>query len=50
MEKDLRELANDVKGLNVLMVSLLIGFEALRDLGKATLSRKSEMGQHQRPD
>ena len=34
MEKDLRELAYNVKGLNILMVSLLIGFEALRDLGK----------------
>ena len=34
MEKVLRELAYDVKSLNILMVSLLIGFEALRDLGK----------------
>lgn len=41
MEKDVRELASDVKGLNVLIVSLLIGFEALRDLGKASLAKAS---------
>ena len=35
MDEDLRELTNQVKSLNVLMVTLLMGFEALRDLGRA---------------
>jgi hypothetical protein len=44
MEKDIHELGHDVKGLNVLMVSLLIGFEAFRGLGKLSMARSKNEG------
>jgi hypothetical protein len=44
MEKDIHELGNDVKGLNVLIVSLLIGFEAFRDLGKLSMANSKNEG------
>jgi hypothetical protein len=48
MDKDLRELANQVKSLNVMMVSLLIGFEALRDLGRANRAAGARSGPFKR--
>ena len=44
MEKDIHELGNDVKGLTVLIVSLLIGFEAFRGLGKLSMARSKNEG------
>ena len=44
MEKDIHELGHTVKGLNVLIVSLLIGFEAFRTLGKISMARSKNEG------
>jgi hypothetical protein len=38
-EEDVRKLSGDVTVLNVLMVSLLIGFKAFRGLGKISMGR-----------
>lgn len=42
VEEELHKLGNDVKSLNVLIASLLIGFEAFRGLGKISMSRTKD--------